>query len=293
MELKYKPPLDWPALLGFLEPRAIRWVERVEASSLRLRRTLRLGGGVGWLEAVARPASCLVEIRLAGDAGFVSSSGEIEAKARRVFDLDCPVEDVEARLGKGSCHRVPGAWDDFEMGVRAILGQQVTVKAAHTLAGRLAEKWGEALPTPWEEVSRVFPTAKAVAGLEVEELRGIGLTMKRAETLAGFARWHCLEAGARPPLLSLPGIGPWTENYVRMRSGRDKDAFPAGDLGVQKALGLEKPGSAGAAKEAERLSQVWRPYRAHAVMLLWSSLAGMAASPVQQRKSESEMDSGM
>lgn len=267
--LKYKPPLDWNRLLGFLEPRAIRGVESVDASALRLRRSLHLNGHAGWLECFIDEASH--SLRIEHSPEFPSN--EIEAKAARVFDLTAPVEELERLFPGHAGLRVPSAWDSFEMGVRAILGQQVSVKAAHTLAGRLVENWGDQIATPWPEISRVFPAPDRLAALSPAELRSIGLTETRSHTLHGFAQWSALAPGARPPLLSLRGIGPWTEAYFRMRSGLDRDAFPAGDLGVQKALGLEKPGSPRAQKLAIEAAEVWRPLRSYAVMLLWTSLA--------------------
>ncbi len=267
--LKYKPPLDWNRLLGFLSPRAIRNVEGVNLEALTLRRTLNLEGHAGWLEC--RIDTSQHQIHLQHSSHFPSH--EIEAKATRVFDLTAPVEALEKLFPGQAGLRVPGAWDSFEMGVRAILGQQVSVKAAHTLAARLVENWGDQIDTPWPEISLVFPAPERLESLQVTELRSIGLTETRAQTLLGFAQWSALDPAQRPPLLTLRGVGPWTESYFRMRSGDDRDAFPAGDLGVQKALALEKPGSPRAQKQALEAAEAWRPLRSYAVMLLWSSLA--------------------
>lgn len=264
--LKYKAPLDWNSLLGFLAPRAIRGVEHVDAAARRLRRSLVEGGEKGWVECVVREDAGEIAVRASGNLELA----KIAAKAGQVFDLSAAVEELEKRFPGRAGVRVPGAWDAFEMGVRAILGQQVSVKAAHTLAGRLVERWGEAVETPWPEVGYSFPRPERLAEVGAAELRGIGLTARRAETLHGYAVWSARMEEERPPLRSLPGIGPWTEAYFRMRSGADRDAFPAGDLGVQKALGVEKPGSGKAEKEASRRADAWRPYRAYAVMLLWS-----------------------
>jgi AraC family transcriptional regulator of adaptative response / DNA-3-methyladenine glycosylase II len=209
-----------------------------------------------------------VRIGCGGEGGFEKRLNEIGVKARRVLDIDAPAEELEKMFpGRGGV-RVPGAWDEFEMGVRAILGQQVTVKAAHTLAGRLAERWGRKLVTPWEEVGLVFPEAELVAELAVEELRAIGLTRQRAETVKSFAGW--MAEGQIGDMEALPGIGPWTRAYFDMRSGRDRDAFPAGDLGVQKALGIRERGTGKAKRLAEARAEKWRPWRAYAVMLLWT-----------------------
>jgi AraC family transcriptional regulator of adaptative response / DNA-3-methyladenine glycosylase II len=267
--LKYKPPLDWNRLLSFLAPRAIRNVEHVNVEALTLRRSLHFQGQSGWLECRIDTTQHHIHLQHSSQL----PTHEIEAKATRVFDLTAPVEALETLFPGHAGLRVPGAWDSFEMGVRAILGQQVSVKAAHTLAARLVENWGDAIDTPWPEISRVFPAPDRLAKLQATDLRSIGLTEARAQTLLSFAQWSALAPTQRPPLLSLRGIGPWTESYFRMRSGEDRDAFPAGDLGVQKALALEKPGSPRAQKQALEAAEAWRPLRSYAVMLLWSSLS--------------------
>ncbi len=270
--LKYKPPLDWNRLLRFLAPRAIRGVETVDPSTLTLRRSLRCGEQAGYLECRANAANHSLHLSASANLPL----NEIEAKAASVFDLTAPVEELERLFPGHGGLRVPGSWYNFEMGVRAILGQQISVKGAHTLAGRLVENWGDPIATPWPEIHRVFPPPERLAQLSAGELRSIGLTEARTQTLLGFARWSSLPPEQRPPLLSLRGIGPWTEAYFRMRSGLDRDAFPAGDLGVQKALGLAdhaKLGSPRAQKLAAEAAERWRPYRSYAVMLLWSSLA--------------------
>jgi 3-methyladenine DNA glycosylase/8-oxoguanine DNA glycosylase len=270
--LKYKPPLDWNRLLQFLAPRAIRGVEAVEPTALSLRRSLRCAGRAGWLECTVDDKTHCLHVRASADLPW----NEIEAKAASVFDLSAPVAELERLFPGHGGLRVPGSWDNFEMGVRAILGQQISVKGAHTLAGRLVENWGDPIATPWPEIHRVFPLPERLAQLSATELRSIGLTEARTQTLLGFAQWSSLPADQQPPLLSLRGIGPWTEAYFRMRSGQDRDAFPAGDLGVQKALGLAdqaKLGSPRAQKLALEAAERWRPYRSYAVMLLWSLLA--------------------
>ena len=160
--------------------------------------------------------------------------------------------------------RVPGAWDGFELAMRAVLGQQVTVAGARTLAGRLIERAGVLRP-------------EAIVGAD---LTAFGVPSKRADTLQTLARrvldgklnldpWSDAQS-AREELLSIPGIGPWTVEYIAMRALRDPDAFPASDVGIRKALG--KNGAPCSAKDAERWAEAWRPWRSYAVMLLWRSL---------------------
>ncbi len=280
IKLKCTSSLRWAKLLEFLAPRGVPSVESVNPLSFRLRRTLRLHLDCGWVACHVEPHAARILLETGGFSGATHGvEDQIRARARCALDLDSPVKQIENLLGPRYALNVPGAWDPFEMGVRAILGQQVTVKAAHTLAGRLAQRYGHQIQTPWEDVNSVFPCPATLAGVPVAELQSVGLTRKRAETLSAFAAWSRDESGTRPPIRSLPGIGPWTESYIAMRSGADPDAFPAGDLGIHKALGLANPGSAQAAKEAERLSQAWKPFRAYAVMQLWNSLAESPASP--------------
>ncbi len=274
--LSFQPPLDWIGLLGFFGPRAIPGVEAVVNGELR--RSLRSAGSAGTLSTHWTATS--LQLQVQGPAEFLDTTESIVQTARRVFDLDsCAIERLRcfARdpvLGplaeRWPGVRLPGAWDGFEMGVRAILGQQVTVKAAHTLAGRVARKYGTPLDSPFPEVTTLFPQAATLAAAPVEELAGLGLTRKRAETLHSFAVWWSQDRNGN--LLDLPGIGPWTEHYIRMRAHSEPDAFPAADLGIHKALGLHGIGPAKAAKAAELQSLAWRPWRAYAVILLWRSL---------------------
>ena len=272
--LQYRPPFDWEGLLRFFEPRAIPGVESVEGGVLR--RSFYRDGVRGVLEVRTGRKEGELELKVWGPVSM-------HALAGRVLDLDCDPSQVAACLGKDPTLgplwakwpgvRLPGAWDEFEMGVRAILGQQVSVKAAHTLAGRLVAKFGHEMSTPFPSVTKQFPLAQELREVPIEALASIGLTRKRAETLNHFAVWSALPEAERGPILDLPGIGPWTESYLRMRGRSDRDAFPAGDLGIQKALGIQGLGPAKAAREAEALSARWKPFRAYAVFLLWRSLA--------------------
>ncbi|MDX2268683.1 MAG: AlkA N-terminal domain-containing protein [Bryobacter sp.] len=265
MKLKYKPPVDWQRLLGFLAPRAIRGVESIDVEAKRLRRTLRFEQQLVLVECCVDEGQSYVSLSAGGQVTAA------EKLATIVFDLEAPVEALAEYFPQTPGIRVPGAWDEFEMGVRAILGQQISVAAAHTLAGRLAERWGEAIQTPWPEIRTAFPQASTIAACSAAELREIGLTAKRAECLLSFAKWYA--QGKPGDILDLPGIGPWTKAYWEMRTGADRDAFPAADLGVQKALGIANPGSATARREAEKRSQFWRPWRSYAVMMLWTGAA--------------------
>ncbi len=272
--LHFRPPFDWEGLLSFFHPRAIPGVESVERGVLR--RSFTKDGEVGALEIRRGSADDKLVLSVWGGA----SMGSI---ARRVLDLECNPQDIGACLSSDPTIgpllerwpgvRLPGAWDEFEMGVRAILGQQVSVKAAHTLAGRLVAKFGHDIVSPFPMVSKKFPSAEELSRVPVDDLASVGLTRKRAETLQHFAVWSSQIEADRRPLIELPGIGPWTESYLRMRGSSDRDAFPAGDLGIQKALGINGLGPVKAAREAELRSGSWRPMRAYAVFLLWRSLS--------------------
>jgi AraC family transcriptional regulator of adaptative response / DNA-3-methyladenine glycosylase II len=194
--------------------------------------------------------------------------------------LDAQPDAIESALGAlATAHpglRLPGAADGFEIAVRAVLGQQITVAAARTLAARVAAEFGEPLTTPIPQLSRLFPSAHTIAGLTPDALGTLGVLSKRSATIIALAR--AIDSGqlelsprADPQstiarLLELPGIGDWTAQYIAMRALSWPDAFPATDYGVMKALGTTKR------SEVEARSQAWRPWRGYAVMHLWSSL---------------------
>ena len=280
-ELAYRPPFDWEALLAFLAPRAIRGVEHVTAESYA--RTLRLetrgGTSIGWLcvRKAARRHALVLDV----SASLARAIPEVLARARHAFDLACDPARVAATLGDlaAPCPglRVPGTFDGFELGVRAVVGQQVSVAGASTLLGRLGDAFGDPIDGAAPEgLARCFPTAANIAQCDAEALRGIGLTRARTRTLMDLAR--AVEDGhisLRPgsdveqthaALASIRGIGPWTAGYIAMRALGWPDAFLEGDLGVLRALGETR------ASRARERSEAWRPWRAYAVMHLWRRL---------------------
>ena len=299
LRLHYRTPCDAAALLGFLAPRAIPGVEVVDVAGGTYRRAFRLAGErqdnracsgappagpdcAGVLQVEARTDGRLdVEVDHA-DARILL---DVAARVRRLFDLDADplafgrhlagAPLLAARIDALPGIRVPGAWDGFETAVRAILGQQVTVKGATTLAGRLADALGEPLPVPLRApgLARTFPPPEAVAGFD---LRTIGVPAGRAAALramAGAVADGTLPLGptaepdaTRVRLTAIPGIGPWTAEYIAMRVLRDPDAFPAGDLGLRKAVARGKPVEERALRA---MAEAWRPWRAYAAMLLW------------------------
>jgi AraC family transcriptional regulator of adaptative response / DNA-3-methyladenine glycosylase II len=283
-ELPYRHPFDGSSMLGFLAARATLGVEAVVDG--RYLRTLVFEGTRGWLAVRASPADDALEVELS--PSFAGSVPAILARVRHAFDLDADAAAIAATLGDLAARRpglrVPHAFDGFELAVRAILGQQVSVRGASTLAGRFAAAFGEPIETPLADLTTLSPTAAAVADLDVRDIAGIGMPGTRAASILVLARavrdGDVDFSGASPPqdvvaaLVRLPGIGDWTAQYVAMRALGWADAFPASDLGVRKALGMIS------AREATLRAEAWRPYRSYAVMHLWHSLGDRSESPV-------------
>ncbi len=262
-------PFDGDGLVAFLAARAIAGVEAGDGGMYR--RSLRLTGGAAVVELSARTegVACAVEC---ADADDVDAAFAVAA---RLLDLDADPNAIARVLRRDPAlrplvtaspgRRVPGCVDGFEIGVRAILGQQVSVAAARTLAGRLVERCGE----DGLRGLRLFPSAAAVAGANLDNFGMPGARIRALQAFAGACAGG-LEltpavdvATTRAELLALPGIGPWTVEYIAMRALGDTDAFPATDLGVRKGIAL-----LGGDADPER----WRPYRAYAAVHLWSSL---------------------
>ena len=281
-QLGYRPPLDWDALLSFLGRRAIEAVELVDQG--RYVRTVRVECGgkhhIGWIAARKAKRSCTIEVLLS--ASLAAAVPSVLARVKRLFDLSCNPDEIALVLGPLAARhpglRLPGAFDGFELAVRAILGQQITVNAARTLAGRFTAGFGEAVQTPYPSVRRLFPSAEQVAALTPAQLAPIGVTSARASAIVSLARAVCekglvLEPGGEAEstlrrLRDLPGIGEWTAQYIAMRALSWPNAFPHTDHGVLKALGESN------ARKALTRASAWQPWRAYAVMHLWQSLEG-------------------
>ncbi|ATB28540.1 DNA-3-methyladenine glycosylase 2 [Melittangium boletus] len=283
LRLDYRPPLAWDTLLGFLQGRALPGVEHVGDSEYR--RTVRLGDKTGWLIVRRDPERPSLRAELS--LSLAGALMPVAARLRALFDLDAQPAVIEECLARDELLaqrvqatpglRVPGAFDPFEMTVRAILGQQVSVRAATTLSGRLVARFGEPVDSPHPELSRLFPRPETLASASEDEVASLGLPGARARTLLAVARAiadgtvrlerHADVSETLAALDALPGIGPWTAHYVAMRALRWPDAFPASDLGIRKALGGVT------AKAAEARSEAWRPWRTYAVMHLWNSLS--------------------
>jgi AraC family transcriptional regulator of adaptative response / DNA-3-methyladenine glycosylase II len=281
--LAFRPPYEWRPLADFLAARATSGVECVTRGAYR--RTVAIGAKRGWLAVAPVAERNLLAIELS--TSLLPALPSILARLRNLFDLDARPDVIAGHL-RGDAKlrtavarrpglRVPGAFDGFELAVRAILGQQVSVKGASTLAGRLAARFGEPLETAAACLNRLAPTAERIAAARTADLAAIGMPKARAESLRALARAAAdceidLAPGADPAreiarLAELPGIGDWTAQYIAMRALRWPDAFPAGDLGMARASGVKSARALAAA--AER----WRPWRAYAAMHLWQTLA--------------------
>ncbi|MFN0162591.1 MAG: Ada metal-binding domain-containing protein [Burkholderiales bacterium] len=276
------------ALLRFYAARVFRGVEAVDATGYA--RSVRMGECVGWFAVRAADDMLMLDSSLP-DA---SQLPRLVARVRRMFDLASARGAISAHLGAdeglaaalvGGAPRVPCAWDAFELAVRAVLGQQISVVAATTLAGRLVDRFGSAVESGDARLARLFPSAADLAGANIADLTALGIVRARAATIITLAQHvnaHPAWRDTYPGLdgfcvefTALPGIGPWTAQYVAMRGFADPDAFPAGDLGLlrsARALGI-----ADTARELERRAERWRPWRAYAAQALWNHSAKDAA----------------
>ena len=283
VKLGYRAPYDSGALLRFVAQRAIPGIESVEG--LRIRRSLRAGtlaAEAGWIEAEFSLKAPVVQLRFAPE--LAGASGRVVAAARRWLDLDAVPHTIDTALADlpgAPGLRLPGSLDAFELAIRAVLGQQVTVAAARTLARRLVERFGAPLRTPWADVAAAFPAPAVLAAAAPSQIGELGVIRTRAAAIVGIAQaWGQIEpllahrARAEPlieRLCALPGVGPWTAHYIAMRALGWPDAFPPNDVAVLKAMKLlfDTPSQRAAEARAER----WQPWRAYAVLRLWNSLA--------------------
>jgi AraC family transcriptional regulator of adaptative response / DNA-3-methyladenine glycosylase II len=275
LRLPFDGALDWRTVLGYFEARAIPGVESV--SGVTYRRTIVAGGEPGVIELMPGGAdNLLLRVHLAHWDELM----HVVARARRIAGLDADMEEPAAQLAgdpvvgpllwKRPGLRVPGTWDPYETGVRAILGQQVSVAGANTLAGRLVERLGTALPFQRFGLTRLFPPPATLAEADLAEL---GLTSARAAAVRAFARAVAEDAirldrsvgldRLVASIQAVDGLGPWTAHYIALRLG-ERDAWPATDLGLRRALGAQSPAV------AER----WRPWRALAATHLWLADSG-------------------
>ena len=289
-QLGYHAPLDADGLIAYLGRRAVAGVEEVDGGAYR--RSLRLPGGAGVIEL--RPHRDHIGATL-----WLEDPRDAESavqRCRALLDLDADPQAVQAALAPDPVigaaaravpgRRVPGHPDGAELAIRAVLGQQVSVAGATTLAARLVAAYGEALARPMRGVTHLFPAAEALAHADPAQLAMPTARRRAVLGLAGaLARGEITlspdadRAEAERRLLGLPGIGPWTVAYVAMRALGDRDAFLPTDLGVRR--GLEALGQDGRPAAAAALAERWRPYRAYALQYLWAQAA--ATRPEQPR----------
>jgi AraC family transcriptional regulator of adaptative response / DNA-3-methyladenine glycosylase II len=279
LQLNYRPPYDWRGMLQFLGARTMAGVEWITADSYA--RTVRLGAHTGWILVTQMPERHALSVQFSHSLAPVLPA--MLGRLRNLFDLSARPDQIAAHLLQDRSLRkeielnpglrVPGAFDGFELATRAILGQQITVKAATTLACRFAAQFGEAIVTPHPELNRLSPQLDVVARGSVAEVAELGIVGSRASSIVALAQALQagelqLEAGAPAEqvvrkLTELPGIGPWTAQYIAMRALRWPDAFPKGDVAILNNLGGIT------AKQAEAMSEAWRPWRSYAVFHIW------------------------
>ena len=282
LQLGYRPPLAWEELMAFLGTRAIEGVESITEGLYRRSVSVEAGGRLhrGWIEVFRNHRCPALVVRL--DGALVRAIPQILAGVKHLFDLSSHPIEIASVLGALAQDRpglrVPGAFDGFETAVRAILGQQITVKAASTVAGRFAESLGEPIQTPFPEIRRLFPGPQGIAECSVSKIAELGIVSQRAKSIIALARTVTDGALRLDPgvdveetlkaLMNLPGVGGWTAQYVAMRVLGWPDAFPHTDYGLMKAMNETRPAKVLAAAEK------WRPWRAYAAMHLWTSLKG-------------------
>jgi AraC family transcriptional regulator of adaptative response / DNA-3-methyladenine glycosylase II len=286
LRLRYRPPYDWAAMLAFLAARAIPGMELVEEGAYA--RVVEIDGELGSVRVTPCPGenAVAVEVRFPR----LSALPAIIARVRRVFDLAADPQAINDHLSRDPILsplvtarpglRAPGGWDGFELAVRAVLGQQVTVGAAIGLAGRLVSAYGDAAPasaTGDPRLNRAFPRPERLAGVDLQ----LPMPGARRKALAGLAAAVAADPGllglnrsledAVERLKALPGVGEWTAQYVALRGMREPDAFPAADVGLMRAM-ADAEGVRPNADELLARAEAWRPWRAYAAQHLWSAM---------------------
>ncbi len=278
VELEFRPPFAWDCCLSYLRLRAIPGVESVDATHYR--RTLCIDKCAGWIAVSMHKSRHALQLEMS--ASLAPVIGVVIARVKQLFDLGAFPDAVGAQLSqdpllKDIVHRipglrVPGCFDGYEIAVRAILGQQVSVKGASTLAGRWANSFGASIETPYAELNRLTPTLETMISVELLAITSLGIVGNRAKSIVALA--HALLAGKVTltyvvdveaqiaTLQRVPGIGPWTAQYIAMRALSWPDAFPSGDLVLLKTSQMTQ-------KALEARAQAWRPWRGYAAHYLW------------------------
>lgn len=301
VKLGYRPPYDVAAMLDFFRKRLVQGIEFV--GEVQTGRTLAVEAGgrlhTGWLIGeFDEPRSQLV-LRVSDSLRDVLPL--VIRRMRAALDLDADPQAINSvlheRFPQGDGLRVPGAMSGYELAIRAVLGQQITVAAARTLAQRMVDRFGEPIETPFPQLTRLFPLPAALAQASGDALGQLGIVKQRQAAIVAIARAVAekrlqLHGGADvnatvAQLKELPGIGDWTAQYVAMRALRWPDAFPAGDVALHKALGVMD--AKNPAREAEAASQAWKPWRSYAVIRAWTAMAASTpAAPASRKKDKKE-----
>ncbi len=297
LRLAYRPPYDWAHMRDFLAARALRGVERVDERGYA--RTVACTTGHALICVRALPGEDALELRVAGAPP--AALLQLATVARRVFDLAADPARIGVELAVDPLVgplvrerpglRIPGAWDPVECAVRAVLGQQVSVAAGRTFAGRIVELAGTPIRGAADGLTHLFPTAAALAEAKLES---VGLTRSRAATLHALARavlerridFSAAPAAVAQALAALPGIGPWTAQYVALRALAEPDALPTGDLVLRRMAAASA--ATFSARALEERARAWQPWRGYAVMHLWQA-ASRAGKQVRNRPARTEL----
>lgn len=285
LRLNYRPPYDWASMLDFLDTRRIQNVELIRNACYS--RTVRSGNHKGFVRVSHVPEKSALQVAVA--YSLLPVLPAVLERVRQLFDVKSNPVMINEHLSKDGrfsqsiqAHpglRLPGCFDEFEMTVRAIIGQQISVRAAATIAGRFADCFGDAIECNDAELCRLAPEPQRVASATVDEVAALGINRRRSETILAVARQIAdgrliVGSGHSPEsfidrITQIPGIGPWTGHYIAMRALGWPDAFPKEDVVLQKSLGGVT------AEQAETLSQKWKPWRSYAVMHLWKRHQGL------------------
>jgi AraC family transcriptional regulator, regulatory protein of adaptative response / DNA-3-methyladenine glycosylase II len=290
LQLAYRPPYDWTGVLAFLATRALTGIEWVTKDFYA--RTVQLGDCTGWIKVTLAQKKNTLLLEFTHSLTPVLPS--LLSRVRDLFDLNARPDIIAKHLGrdkrlapllrKTPGMRVPGAFNGFELGLRAVIGQQVTVKAATTLTCRFVAAFGESILTPYPELNRLTPTPTRISKATIDDIAKLGIVSARSKCIIALAQAE--KSGAVPldrgvlhnpddaiaRLTTLPGIGEWTAHYIAMRALRWPDAFPNGDIAIRNNLGGVS------AREAEEMSQAWRPWRSYAVLHIWNAMGPARAS---------------
>jgi AraC family transcriptional regulator of adaptative response / DNA-3-methyladenine glycosylase II len=291
LKLAYRPPLAWSELLSYLQGRAmpgIEWIDLNEQGGCYAR-TLQFAENVGCVQVWNDPERAHLKLRIS--THLHAHVRSILASLRHLFDLDANPLVIQEHLAhtptlqqqivRTPGLRLPGCVSAFELAIRTIIGQQVSVAGATTVMARLIAAFGSPIQTELPPLHHVFPTPEQLSQVDIGAVAALGMPYKRAQTIVSFAQFVA-QGGFQIPiklslhefiqqLCELPGIGPWTAQYIAMRAFRYPNAFPSGDLGLQKAAA--NIGERLTEKQLEQLSQAWAPWRSYAAILLWQSLS--------------------